>query len=1195
VRHNARVRTRVYRRRLIWTAVALVLLLGSGYAYVTRPGVLLGRLVGLLARFDLRVVRVGEISFSPLAGLEVLDLEVTANDGSPLAGAADLPNRPPLLRVARARVSANLWMLLLGQFRPREVELDAPAIAVVWPQSPPPLRSGIPLPARETPAGLPRLRINRADIKVFVLEDGQLRERRRWVVDGQGGLVGGGGSGPRAYVLRFNQVGGIASAKQPPGAALVQVRLQAGRLIAELGWVDLAVEQALIPESWTAMVQRLRLAGQARAKRIVLDAAGLVSAEIEYDRLRCLIPIETDVPDPEAECFARLTNATGTLAFERRGTEAAGPSAGRAGKLTVRLDGQLNDASASMALRVDDVARHPLVGTGAEQRTGRELLDEVEFGPYRVELRVDGLTLPTRRDSPRFVTSERLPQALRSWIRKYDADGRVNLNAVLEGGGSNEEIRYQGTIEALDGSCCYFRFPYRIADARGLVRFSNDGIVFDGLQGRHGADRIRLDGRLVDSTSWTGFSLSFRGQNIASDAELYAALPQEYQALWRSAVPVGLWDVQVRLDRAHGSAETGSHPTDIRVDARMLSGSLKLDDGSVLEDASGLVHIAAGRVELDDLYGHLNGALVRVNGVLEPRPDGESPRYEVHVEVADARLQRTSEVRDGEGRLIGRFRFEGVGDVWGQLSSGDHKQSNYVVNITDGALTGFEGGRPWSKAAGWISLRGDEQRIQSLTAQCDGGRLSISGTLPTQLGLHSPIVLDLQAADADLERVLRELVPGRWSHIREALRLAGAGSLTARFYPRRVEGADAQQAAEIQLEAERMRPTPLPLDLRDVRARLALHAEGFELHEATARYGSAGRVTVDGRGGWSEGSLWTDISAEARDLELDVTLLEAMPEPLAALLKRMAPRGRMQLKLDQVLLNAQEQRDWNVVGRIALETAELNVGLPLTEFTGQLDGSCQIHPDGRTELDADFAIERGQLAERPIERWEGHIVRGADSKRVRLEDVRGRLCDGEVVGFAEIDPDSSTYELSFTLHDVGLDQFVRRGNEQPARAACGWLDGHIFVRGSTADPAERSGGGELRVRGTSLLSSPVTASVVEASRRQDRSISAEVEQAEIRFVWEGEELKLTRVDIHSRDLRLIGAGHWNMRSDAISLTLLGATPEDAPRLFLLSDLLESAGQELMQYRVDGTRAEPHVTIEPLHNLTEPLRRLLRGE
>lgn len=1186
-------------RRLIWVAAALALLLGFAYARLTRPEALRTRLVALVEGFDLNVVRIGDISFSLVTGLEVLDLEVAANDGASLAGGVEPRDHPPLLRVPRARVTADPWMLVLGEFQPRDVELDAPAIAVIWPdgeRSPRTLQwnGRLPLPA-EIPANVPQVRIHQADLRLLSVEDGQLRVRKRWVVDGRGALTGGDEAEPRAYVLRFDQVGGVAPASQMRSAALARLRLQAGRLVAELGWIDLGAEQVLIPERWAELVRPLHLAGQVRATQVVLDAGGLVSAEIEGDRLSCMIPIETDIGDPEQECFARLTDATGTIRFDRGPPPTTSQSAQPRGHVKARLAGRLNDADATVDLSVDSISHHPQAGAGARDRTVADVRDDFEFGPYRMEAHIDGLTLPTLRDNPRFVTSERLPESLRSWIRRYDADGRVNLSAALEGGGSNEHLRYQGSIEALDGSCRYFRFPYRIADARGLVRFSNDGIVFEGLRGRHGAGRIRLDGHLVDSTSSTGFELSFRGHNVGSDADLYTALPPAYQALWRSAAPVGLWDVQVRLERAHSPVETNAHPTEVRVDARLLAGSLELDDGRVLENADGLVHIAEGRVELDNVRGYLDGALVCVNGTLQSGADNEGPRYNVHVEVAGAKLQRASEVRDEKGDFIGQFEFQGVGDVWGQLSSAGRGQNHSVVHITDGVLTGFDGRRPWSQATGWISLRADEQQIHSLTARRDTGSVSICGALPTKLGLHSPVELDLRATDEDFERALRQLVPERWSGIREALGPAGAGKLSARLYPQAVAGAEQRQAAEIQLEIERLRPTPLPLDLRDIRARLTLHAEGFELHEAAARYGQRGRLAVDGRGGWLPDGTWADIQAEGRDLELDAELIRAMPKPLADLLNRMAAVGRVQLKLDQVRLRTAEQREWNVVGRIGLDHAQLNVGLPLTEFAGHLEGSCGIGSEGSLGLDARFAIERGRLADRPIERWEGRISRRPDASRVRLEGVRGRLCGGEVVGFAEIDPETATYELSFTLHDVELGQFARSAQDQPAQPTPGRLDGHIFVRGSLEDPARRSGGGELRVRGTSLLSSPVTASVVEASRRQDRFISNEVEQAEIRFVWEGQELKLTRVDIHSPDLRMIGAGSWNMRNDAIALTLLGATPEDAPRLFVLTDLIESAGQELIQYRVEGTRAEPRVTIEPFHNLTDPLRRLLKGE
>ena len=95
-------------------------------------------------------------------------------------------------------------------------------------------------------------------------------------------------------------------------------------------------------------------------------------------------------------------------------------------------------------------------------------------------------------------------------------------------------------------------------------------------------------------------------------------------------------------------------------------------------------------------------------------------------------------------------------------------------------------------------------------------------------------------------------------------------------------------------------------------------------------------------------------------------------------------------------------------------------------------------------------------------------------------------------------------------------------------------------------------------------------------------------------MWEGNKLRFSRVDILARDLRLVGYGTWNTQTDAISMTLLGATQDDAPRLFLLTDILESAREELMQYRITGTYAQPHVSVEPLHNLTGPIKDLLQG-
>ena len=69
---------------------------------------------------------------------------------------------------------------------------------------------------------------------------------------------------------------------------------------------------------------------------------------------------------------------------------------------------------------------------------------------------------------------------------------------------------------------------------------------------------------------------------------------------------------------------------------------------------------------------------------------------------------------------------------------------------------------------------------------------------------------------------------------------------------------------------------------------------------------------------------------------------------------------------------------------------------------------------------------------------------------------------------------------------------------------------------------------------------------------------------------------------------------YDMSTQRIRLTLVGAHPADARRLAVITDLLEFAGKHVVQYRIDGTIDDPEVRVAPLPVLTEPLRRLFAG-
>jgi hypothetical protein len=172
---------------------------------------------------------------------------------------------------------------------------------------------------------------------------------------------------------------------------------------------------------------------------------------------------------------------------------------------------------------------------------------------------------------------------------------------------------------------------------------------------------------------------------------------------------------------------------------------------------------------------------------------------------------------------------------------------------------------------------------------------------------------------------------------------------------------------------------------------------------------------------------------------------------------------------------------------------------------------------------------------------------------------------------------------------LSLDDALPRPKTQPEHPRRGRLDGEIWLRGTGQDALSRRGGGDLLITGATSLQVPILSSVLLLRPAPASEIT---DRAHVRFRWEGSEIQLERVLIESQDLRLVGTGTWNMRDDTVRMTLWAARPEFWPKLGLVNELLESAGQELMQYRVGGTLAAPKITAQPLHRINETLRRLL---
>lgn len=1247
-------------RITIWTLVLLVVLAAAGYYRATRPVVLREKLLRALAGIRYAQIDIGQISYSPWDGLEVVDLEIALQPHAPLVAAWPQPAPQSMLRVAHLSIQLDLPALLAGLTRPTAIYADGVALTLIrdavtgrtnWSFA----AAAEPDDDGRRPPQYPVLRLDDADVQIFSADRGQLSLVRRWIVDARGdpetrgdqpgyGVVVEQVSGPGVLQTdapfppagQFVTPAALAAPATEPRAPLASVWLAAGgrTIEAALAWVDLATLDAVLPRDLALRKRELELTGRATVEVLRIRDGRFEAAEVRLDDLSFALPVEAPARDqPPPERFLRFVGFSGRAILERdapgagpagaaanaRGPDpariritASGASGPATCSLTLAANGQLGRQPADGPSSADDPAAH---GPASRAWIGDAPLAElaaVRDWPFTGELRIDGFVLPTVDEHAAFVQSENLPKALRAFFKDFQPRGRMDVRLLAsrdppapENAGAAPPIRVEGEFIARGTSCRYFRFPYDIEDATGVFRLRDGAVLFEGLSGRHGAGRIRVDGWLAHTRGYAALDLTLTGRSIALDADLFNALPGRYRHLWESAAPIGLSDIQATLHRDEGTPESGGRELQVRVDARLLSASLSAGGGQRLRQVDGAVTVDRGLVTLHDLHGTLDGAGVRLSGTIDGNRPGAADANNLQLIASNVRIDRSAAVGPpGDANTpADLLRFAGRGDVSGRIrgSGGmSSRDAQYVVHIRNGELSSFDGGPPWQCDDGLVVVRGDRQEIRHLRGRLGDAHFEGAGILPAAGG-GPPASVEVRAACADMARLIPRLVPTRWRAQADALALSGPGAATIRILPAAAaETAPAQppgQRAELRVEAAACQFRPAPLPLRDFRATAALDGAGFAIQQATARYGPAGSLQLSGRGDWSGRTL--ELALTGTDIDLGPEFVSGMPAALAPLVRKLAPAGQADIRLSQL---HRAGGVWQVRGDVKLRGASLRFGLPLTSCDGELSGECTIRADGQPDLAAGFVVHRARFAGRPLERIEGQLVRNAGDPWIQLNEVRGRLCDGEVSGFGQVNPATAEYGVTLTLENVRLDQFFPDdphapppvGAPRPGAPPPGRVDGRVFLRGRTGEDASRRGGGELRIRGASFIGTPVLRDVAEARREKTGQALDATDWIELRFVWEGSELKLLRVDLQSRDLRLVGEGRWNLDDDSLVMTLVGANPSNWPRVAVLSELLESAGQELMQYRITGTKKSPRVTAEPLHNLTDPIRRLIEG-
>ncbi len=741
-----------------------------------------------------------------------------------------------------------------------------------------------------------------------------------------------------------------------------------------------------------------------------------------------------------------------------------------------------------------------------------------------------------------------LPPEVREVLKEFDPVGDGVL-PQFQGGFTSSVHRDLGPvshwtidvdIDFHDGAGRFASFPYPLADLSGKVLVRRNRVeIRDVAMKRHGPDgggHMALNGEINWRQRPKGdtaplhmnYDLSINASAVPIDTDLLHALPSETQEGMKWLGATGLVDVKGKV--------TGTVP-DLHFDLALSNGTITPDGGPwSLSGVSADLTLAGHRLAIHSLTGNHNGSPVKISGeVLEP----------VHAGV----------------------------NVSGQPATGSR------TPLPSTAPAPFDL-PPMRLQVDAPNLEFDPalRRILPTEAQTAWDEVQPLGTADLKVSYSFDGPLDLVLAPRTLSLKPRAL-PIRWNDVKGGIHVHGTAvtlsDLTGSrvFPPNRAEGS----------QSEKTKKTAGP------------EVEVQKSGQAQALLSTASEVRISGTGNLASPSRW-QLNVGVTDLPLNAEVKAALPEMLKSTVDSIGLGGLVNLRLPDLQLvsnptaAAPDALDLSFAMGMTLRDGSLSVQMPVTEAQGGLTLAGVVRQGRLVSLDGNLSLERANVAGRELTGASAHLRRPSDLSGLVIEDIRGRMSDGDIDGtlvLAFPDDNSTRYTLNILLRDA--DAALVSGLADSGMV--GRFSGSLGLEGTAGQPVTQRGRGDVRVSGTSLVKIPLVLGFVQVANLTLPDATP-FNEATMRYVVEGRKIRIEALSLTSPSLEMKGKGLIDLGAGKVLISL---TPTNTHgwSVPVLSDLIDPARRELLTIVIRGSVEHPKVSARSFGTLTTTIDQITR--
>ena len=805
--------------------------------------------------------------------------------------------------------------------------------------------------------------------------------------------------------------------------------------------------------------------------------------------------------------------------------------------------------------------------------------------------------------------------------RVYQLRGSMGLHMELKRQASGD-VNLTGKVELKGMSMAHKVLPYRLGDITGQVVFTQDTVELRDIVCHNGPAVVTITGTVDPAQGGRVFDVLVQGRQIPLNDEIRNALPKEEVWIYDDLSPQGSASVDVTIRSLDGKKE--------QIGLKfLLSGQTSVMYAGFpyrVNDLVGRATVEDGCVTIEPVTGRAGPMQCRVTGAIH---FGGKTDIDLSVRAWNMPLDETlNAALNPQGReLMELLAPSGrASSMLANIRVPAGGELSYEVMATLADVSLRPSGFPYTidGVRGNVHLTPGKVGIEGLVGRHRQATLKGDGEL--RWGEQNGLSLYVQASDMSLDQELYDALPTEARQLWDKLSPSGMADLALKLNKQVVDGVPTSDY-DFRLDARGMGLcyNELPYPLRNVRGTFMARPGHLDMVDVSAGEGDT-RLTLSGRIDTGDDGDHVALTAQAKSLPIDSSLLGAMTGDLALAASGFAPGGTLDLSLSRIEMARRARKDdapiltqpatrtatgpssrpqtqpapWEeflVEGSATVHEAVMDAGLGAKTVTGGITGSIVKASEG-VSVNANIDLDSITVGPRQLTDIHGQLTKAASSQMLRLDDLSARAYGGALAGMAQWRLGSeSEYGLSMMVTNVRLNELFNAGIKDPTQKSDvqGLLVGNLQMTGVVGKPSLAKGAGVLQVADGKLYKLPVLLGLLNVVFLTLPGDSAFHDGQIIYRVSDGR-LVFDEIHFTGATLSIVGSGTMDTGTERIRLSFLTAPAGKMPRLGgLTGELLGPLLRQIAEIRVTGTIAKPRMRTVTLGSVDEMVRELTTPE